>query len=140
MNEAAKFRYRCGNQFDCGRLTIRTTWGAVGHGALYHSQCPEAFFAHCAGLKVRNLPCIIPTQFEIYIIESLGRGATQSHSSQRPPSCVHPRSRPVHILRTKSALPIGGRGCTRGRFHAANQQGRDTERRYAKGFYCSVME
>lgn len=52
VNEAAKYRYRSGNQFDCGKLTIRTTWGAVGHGALYHSQCPEAFFAHCAGLKL----------------------------------------------------------------------------------------
>jgi len=51
-NEAAKFRYRTGNLFDCGRLTIRTPCGAVGHGALYHSQSPEAFFAHIAGIKV----------------------------------------------------------------------------------------
>lgn len=51
-NEAAKFRYRTGNLFDCGKLTIRTPCGAVGHGALYHSQSPEAFFAHIAGLKV----------------------------------------------------------------------------------------
>ena len=54
VNEAAKFRYRCGNQFECGKLTIRTTWGAVGHGALYHSQSPEAYFAHTPGLKVRR--------------------------------------------------------------------------------------
>jgi 2-oxoisovalerate dehydrogenase E1 component beta subunit len=52
VNEAAKFRYRSGNQFECGSLTIRTTWGAVGHGALYHSQSPEAYFAHTPGLKV----------------------------------------------------------------------------------------
>jgi len=52
VNEAAKYRYRSGNLFDCGRLTVRTTWGAVGHGALYHSQSPEAFFAHAPGLKV----------------------------------------------------------------------------------------
>ncbi|XP_052239251.1 2-oxoisovalerate dehydrogenase subunit beta, mitochondrial-like [Dreissena polymorpha] len=51
-NEAAKFRYRTGNLFDCGKLTIRTPCGAVGHGALYHSQSPEAFFAHIAGMKV----------------------------------------------------------------------------------------
>ncbi|XP_069130568.1 2-oxoisovalerate dehydrogenase subunit beta, mitochondrial-like [Argopecten irradians] len=51
-NEAAKFRYRTGNLFDCGKLTIRTPCGAVGHGALYHSQSPEAFFAHLPGLKV----------------------------------------------------------------------------------------
>ncbi|VEL28595.1 unnamed protein product, partial [Protopolystoma xenopodis] len=50
VNEAAKFRYRSGNIFDCGRLTIRAPVGAVGHGALYHSQSPEGFFAHCPGL------------------------------------------------------------------------------------------
>eukprot|EP01094_Clydonella_sp_ATCC50884_P025513 TRINITY_DN6732_c0_g1_i1.p2 TRINITY_DN6732_c0_g1~~TRINITY_DN6732_c0_g1_i1.p2 ORF type:complete len:372 (+),score=130.92 TRINITY_DN6732_c0_g1_i1:135-1250(+) len=52
VNEAAKYRYRSGNQFDCGRLTIRTPYGAVGHGGLYHSQSPEAYFAHTPGLKV----------------------------------------------------------------------------------------
>lgn len=40
VNEAAKYRYRSGGQFSCGSLTIRATWGAVGHGALYHSQSP----------------------------------------------------------------------------------------------------
>lgn len=52
VNEAAKFRYRSGNIFDCGKLTIRAPTGAVGHGALYHSQSVEAFFAHSPGLKV----------------------------------------------------------------------------------------
>eukprot|EP00916_Digyalum_oweni_P022214 GHVL01036848.1.p1 GENE.GHVL01036848.1~~GHVL01036848.1.p1 ORF type:complete len:286 (-),score=47.48 GHVL01036848.1:73-930(-) len=52
VNEAAKFRYRSGGAWDCGKLTIRSAWGAVGHGGLYHSQCPEAYFAHAAGLKV----------------------------------------------------------------------------------------
>ncbi|CAI5439499.1 unnamed protein product [Caenorhabditis angaria] len=52
VNEAAKFRYRSGNQFNCGKLTVRTTWGAVGHGALYHSQSPEANFTHTPGLKI----------------------------------------------------------------------------------------
>lgn len=52
VNEAAKCRYRSGNLFDCGSLTIRTPCGAVGHGALYHSQSPEAYFAHTPGLKV----------------------------------------------------------------------------------------
>ena len=33
-------------------MTIRTPCGAVGHGALYHSQSVEAFFAHSPGLKV----------------------------------------------------------------------------------------
>lgn len=52
VNEAAKFRYRSGNEFSCGKLTVRTPCGAVGHGGLYHSQTPEAYFAHTTGLKV----------------------------------------------------------------------------------------
>lgn len=52
VNEAAKYRYRSGGIFDCGSLTIRAPCGAVGHGALYHSQSPEAYFAHTPGLKV----------------------------------------------------------------------------------------
>ncbi|XP_035439062.2 2-oxoisovalerate dehydrogenase subunit beta, mitochondrial [Spodoptera frugiperda] len=52
INEAAKVRYRSGGQFDCGALTIRTPCSAVGHGGLYHSQSPEAFFAHVPGLRV----------------------------------------------------------------------------------------
>ncbi|XP_023389215.1 2-oxoisovalerate dehydrogenase subunit beta, mitochondrial isoform X3 [Pteropus vampyrus] len=52
VNEAAKYRYRSGDLFNCGSLTIRSPWGCVGHGALYHSQSPEAFFAHCPGIKV----------------------------------------------------------------------------------------
>lgn len=52
VNEAAKYRFRSGNQFNCGGLTIRSCYGAVGHGGLYHSQSPEAYFAHTPGLKV----------------------------------------------------------------------------------------
>jgi 2-oxoisovalerate dehydrogenase E1 component beta subunit len=52
VNEAAKMRYRSGNDFDCGKLTIRAPYGAVGHGGLYHSQSPEALFAHVPGLIV----------------------------------------------------------------------------------------
>jgi len=51
-NEAAKFRYRSGNLWECGKLTIRSPISAVGHGALYHSQSPEAFFSHCPGLRI----------------------------------------------------------------------------------------
>lgn len=52
VNEAAKYRYRSGDLFDCGRLTFRAPYGAVGHGACYHSQSPEAYFAHTPGVKV----------------------------------------------------------------------------------------
>jgi 2-oxoisovalerate dehydrogenase E1 component beta subunit len=52
VNEAAKCRYRSGNEFDCGKLTIRAPCGLVGHGGLYHSQSNEAFFSHASGLKI----------------------------------------------------------------------------------------
>jgi len=52
VNEAAKYRYRSGNEFNCGGLTVRSPYGAVGHGGHYHSQSPEAYFAHTPGLKV----------------------------------------------------------------------------------------
>ncbi|KAI8575986.1 hypothetical protein K450DRAFT_258826 [Umbelopsis ramanniana AG] len=52
VNEAAKYRYRSGGIFNVGGLTIRTPCSAVGHGGHYHSQTPEAFFAHCPGVKI----------------------------------------------------------------------------------------
>ena len=52
VNEAAKFRYRSGDQFYCGGLTIRTPYGGGIAGGLYHSQSPEAYFCHTPGLKV----------------------------------------------------------------------------------------
>jgi len=57
VNEAAKFRFRSGNEFNCGGLTIRTPCGAVGHGGLYHSQSPEAYFCHTPGLRVVMPSC-----------------------------------------------------------------------------------
>jgi 2-oxoisovalerate dehydrogenase E1 component beta subunit len=53
VNEAAKFRYRSGGQFNVGHLTVRTPTMSVGHGGLYHSQSPEGFFMGASGLKVR---------------------------------------------------------------------------------------
>ena len=52
VNEAAKFRYRSGNEFDVGKLTIRAPYGGGIAGGLYHSQSPEAYFAHTPGLKI----------------------------------------------------------------------------------------
>lgn len=52
VNESAKFRYRSGNQFDVGGLTIRTPYGGGINGAHYHSQSPEAYFTHTPGLKI----------------------------------------------------------------------------------------
>jgi hypothetical protein len=51
-NEMAKFRYRSGNQWNCGGVTLRMPCGAVGHGAHYHSQSPEGFLAGCHGIVV----------------------------------------------------------------------------------------
>ena len=52
VNETAKWRYRSGGQFNVGTLTIRTPYGGGISGGHYHSQSPEAFFAHCPGLKI----------------------------------------------------------------------------------------
>ena len=52
VNEMAKFRYRSGNQWNCGGVTLRAPCGAVGHGGHYHSQSPEAYMAHTPGLVV----------------------------------------------------------------------------------------
>jgi 2-oxoisovalerate dehydrogenase E1 component beta subunit len=52
VNETAKFRYRSGNQFNVGKLTIRTPYGGGIAGGLYHSQSPEAYFTHTPGLKI----------------------------------------------------------------------------------------
>ena len=51
VNEAAKMRYRSGGQFSCP-LVIRTPFGGGIRGGHYHSQSPEAYFIHTAGLKV----------------------------------------------------------------------------------------
>ena len=51
VNELAKFRYRSGGQFPCP-VIIRTPYGGGIRGGHYHSQSPEALFAHTPGLKV----------------------------------------------------------------------------------------
>mmetsp|Transcript_48378 Transcript_48378/g.96183 ORF Transcript_48378/g.96183 Transcript_48378/m.96183 type:complete len:204 (-) Transcript_48378:545-1156(-) len=55
VNEAAKYRYRAGSTWHCGGMTIRMPCGAVGHGGLYHSQSPEAFFFALSRYQ-RSLP------------------------------------------------------------------------------------
>jgi len=52
VNETAKWRYRSGGQFSVGSLTIRTPYGGGIAGGLYHSQSPEAYFAHTPGVKI----------------------------------------------------------------------------------------
>jgi pyruvate dehydrogenase E1 component subunit beta len=50
-SELAKMRYRSGGQFTCP-LVIRTPYGGGIRGGHYHSQSPEAYFAHTPGLVV----------------------------------------------------------------------------------------
>jgi len=51
VNEAAKMRYRSGGQFTCP-MVIRAPSGGGIRGGHYHSQSPETYFIHTAGLKV----------------------------------------------------------------------------------------
>jgi 2-oxoisovalerate dehydrogenase E1 component beta subunit len=51
VSEAARIRYRSNGDFGVP-LVIRAPYGGGVHGALYHSQSVEAFFAHVPGLKV----------------------------------------------------------------------------------------
>jgi pyruvate dehydrogenase E1 component subunit beta len=51
VNELAKFRYRSGGQYPAP-VVIRTPSGGGIRGGHYHSQSPEAYFAHTPGLKV----------------------------------------------------------------------------------------
>lgn len=51
VSEAARIRYRSNGDFEVP-LVIRAPYGGGVHGALYHSQSIEAFFAHVPGLKV----------------------------------------------------------------------------------------
>lgn len=50
-NELAKLRYRSAGEWQAP-VTIRAPCGGGIRGALYHSQSPEAYFTHTAGLTV----------------------------------------------------------------------------------------
>lgn len=49
VNVAAKNYYRWGGSTP---IVIRAPYGGNIHGGPYHSQCPEAWFFHCPGLKI----------------------------------------------------------------------------------------
>ncbi len=50
-NELAKFRYRSGGQYTCP-MVVRMPVGGGIKGGHYHSQHPEAYYTHTAGLSV----------------------------------------------------------------------------------------
>jgi 2-oxoisovalerate dehydrogenase E1 component beta subunit len=51
VSEAARMNYRSNGAWNVP-MVIRSPYGGGIHGALYHSQSVEAFFAHVPGLKV----------------------------------------------------------------------------------------
>lgn len=51
VSEAARMNYRSNGAWNVP-LVIRAPYGGGIHGAMYHSQSVEAFFAHVPGLKV----------------------------------------------------------------------------------------
>ena len=51
VSEAARIRYRSNGDFGVP-MVVRAPCGGGIHGALYHSQSIEAFYAHIPGLKV----------------------------------------------------------------------------------------
>ena len=51
VSEVARIHYRTNGDWKCP-MVIRAPYGGGIHGALYHSQSIEAFYAHVPGLKV----------------------------------------------------------------------------------------
>lgn len=51
LSQAAKLRYRSGGQFSAP-MVIRTPSGGGVKGGHHHSQSPESYYAHMAGIKV----------------------------------------------------------------------------------------
>src|SRR5438477_12006539 len=51
VSELAKMRWRSAGQYACP-VVIRAPYGGGIRGGLYHSQSPEAYFCHTAGLTV----------------------------------------------------------------------------------------
>jgi len=51
VSEMAKLRWRSAGQYSCP-VVVRAPYGGGIKGGLYHSQSPEAYFCHTAGLTV----------------------------------------------------------------------------------------
>ncbi len=51
VSELAKLRWRSAGQYSCP-VVLRAPYGGGIRGGLYHSQSPEAYFCHTAGLTV----------------------------------------------------------------------------------------
>jgi 2-oxoisovalerate dehydrogenase E1 component beta subunit len=141
VNEVAKYRYRSGGQYSCP-LVIRTPYGGGIKGGHYHSQSPEAFFVHTAGLKV-----VVPSN--PYDAKGLLISAIRD---QDPVLFFEPkrvyRAAKGEVPEGEYAVPLGKAAVTReGRqvtlvawgamWHEADQAAREAE---AEGIDCEVID
>lgn len=101
VNELAKSRYRSGGQFPAP-VVIRTPYGGGIRGGHYHSQSPEAYFVHTAGLQV-----VIPSS------PSEARGLLKTAlRSQDPiifmePKRLYRQAKEEVDLESDGAIPLG---------------------------------
>ncbi|HTQ45670.1 MAG TPA: alpha-ketoacid dehydrogenase subunit beta, partial [Polyangiaceae bacterium] len=68
VSELAKLRWRSAGQYSCP-VVVRAPYGGGIRGGLYHSQSPEAYFCHTAGLTV-VIPST-PTDAKGLLLEAL---------------------------------------------------------------------
>ena len=122
-NELAKLRYRSGGEWTAP-LTIRAPSGGGIRGGLFHSQSPEAYYTHTAGLCV-----VMPSNPH----DAKGL-LDQQHRERRPGDFLRAEaavSRPVRRrsgTRAAVARSAGGRGAGRILSHAARPGGRSCGR------------
>jgi pyruvate dehydrogenase E1 component subunit beta len=141
VNEAAKYRYRSGGQYECP-LVIRTPYGGGIRGGHYHSQSPEALFVHTPGLKV-----VVPSN--PYDAKGLLITAIRDRDPVLffEPKRVY-RAAKGEVPEGDYALPLGQAAVTReGRqvtlvawgamWHEADQAAREAE---AEGIDCEVID
>ena len=82
LSEASRMRYRTNGDWGCP-MVIRAPCGGGIHGALYHSQSIEAFYAHIPGVKV---------------VDAVDPGRccrTAAHGDRRPRPGLVPRAQEV---------------------------------------------
>ncbi len=141
VNEVAKYRYRSGGQYECP-LVIRTPYGGGIKGGHYHSQSPEAFFIHTAGLKV-----VVPSN--PYDAKGLLISAIRDRDPVLffEPKRVY-RAAKGEVPEGEYAVPLGKAAVTReGRqvtlvawgamWHEADQAAHEAE---AEGIDCEVID
>jgi 2-oxoisovalerate dehydrogenase E1 component beta subunit len=141
VNEVAKYRYRSGGQYQCP-LVVRTPYGGGIKGGHYHSQSPETFFVHTAGLKV-----VVPSN--PYDAKGLLISAIRDPDPVLffEPKRVY-RAAKGEVPEGEYAVPLGQAAVTReGRqvtliawgsmWHEADQAAREAE---AEGIDCEVLD